>query len=173
MSSESITLYKLMILFMLDHIAIPLTNSQISEFFVGKNYTTYFHIQQAINELLESDFIRGEVMRNTTSYHLTGSGQAASGMFDDNISDDIKKEILEYFEEHKYELRRQSNITADYYQIKNGEYMVKASIKEKGNVLMELGLNVVSKSQAIAVCDAWNQKCEKVYQTVIEELLLG
>lgn len=171
MSSESLTLYKLMILFMLDHITVPLTNSQISEFFVGKNYTTYFHIQQAINELLESDFIRGEVMRNTTSYYLTASGQKASSMFDDQISEDIKKEILEYFEEHKYELRRQSNITADYYQMKNGEYMVKTTIKEKGTVLMELGINVVSKSQAIAACDAWSEKCEAVYQKVIEALL--
>ena len=34
MSEESLTLYKLMILFMLDNLDFPLTNSQLSEFFV-------------------------------------------------------------------------------------------------------------------------------------------
>lgn len=172
MSSESLTLYKLMILYMLKNVSIPLTNSQISEFFVGKNYTTYFHLQQAINELLESDFIRGVVMRNTTSYYLTSSGEEASNLFKDNISEEIQEEILSYYAEHDYELRKQSNMTADYYQLKNGEYMVKASIKERGNVLLEIGLNVVSKSQAISVCDRWNEKCESIYQKVVEELLL-
>ena len=33
MSEESLTLYKLMILFMLDNLDFPLTNSQLSEFF--------------------------------------------------------------------------------------------------------------------------------------------
>ena len=50
MSEESLTLYKLMILFMLDNLDFPLTNSQLSEFFVNHGYTSYFHLQQAINE---------------------------------------------------------------------------------------------------------------------------
>ena len=60
MSEESLTLYKLMILFMLDNLDFPLTNSQLSEFFVNHGYTSYFHLQQAINELVESEFVRGK-----------------------------------------------------------------------------------------------------------------
>ena len=71
MSEESLTLYKLMVIYMLDNLDFPLTNSQLSEFFVNEGYTDYFHLQQTINELIESEFIRGEVIRNTTSYHLT------------------------------------------------------------------------------------------------------
>ena len=41
MSEESLTLYKLMILFMLDNLDFPLTNSQLSEFFVNYGYTSY------------------------------------------------------------------------------------------------------------------------------------
>ena len=67
MSEESLTLYKLMILFMLDNLDFPLTNSQLSEFFVNHGYTSYFHLQQAINELVESEFVRAETIRNTTN----------------------------------------------------------------------------------------------------------
>ena len=77
MSEESLTLYKLMILFMLDNLDFPLTNSQLSEFFVNHGYTSYFHLQQAISELVESEFVRTETIRNTTNYHLMESGKEA------------------------------------------------------------------------------------------------
>ena len=126
MSEESLTLYKLMILFMLDNLDFPLTNSQLSEFFVNHGYTSYFHLQQAINELVESEFVRAETIRNTTNYHL----------------------------------------------ISSGEYMVKTQIKEKGSLLLELNINVVSKEQAIAICDSWEKKSDAVYGKLMEMLLL-
>ena len=62
---------------MLDNLDFPLTNSQLSEFFVNHGYTSYFHVQQAINELVESSFLRGDLIRNTTNYHLTEAGKEA------------------------------------------------------------------------------------------------
>ena len=170
MSEESLTLYKLMVLYMLDNLDFPLTNSQLSEFFVNHGYTSY--LQQAINELVESTFIRGEQVRNTTNYHLTETGKEALNMFDSKIPNPIKDDILEYFKEKKYELRKEVDITADYYPLKKGEYMVKTKIKERGTVLMELSINVVSKEQAIAICDKWVQKSDSVYSNVMETLLL-
>lgn len=120
MSEESLTLYKLMVLYMLDNLDFPLTTSQLSEFFVTHGYTSYFHMQQAVNELAESSFIRGELIRNTTHYHLTQNGREALQMFDSKISDAIKNDILGYFKEHKYQLRKEVNITADYYPLKKG-----------------------------------------------------
>ena len=41
--SETYTLYKLIVLYMLDKVDFPLTTSQISEFILEKEYTTYFN----------------------------------------------------------------------------------------------------------------------------------
>lgn len=169
---ESLTLYKLMILFMLDNLDFPLTNSQLSEFFVNHGYTSYFHLQQAINELVATDFIHGETIRNTTNYHMNRSGREALALFESQISDPIKQDILDYFAEKKYQLRREVDITADYYPLKKGEYMVKTQIKEKGNLLLELNINVVSKEQAIAICDSWRTKSDLVYSQLMDLLLL-
>ena len=157
---------------MLDNLEFPMTTSQLSEFFVNKGYTSYFHLQQAINELHDARFIRGEVVRNTTNYYLTTSGQETLDMFLGKIPDPIKKDIMDYFSMKKYQLRKEVDITADYYPLKKGEYMVRTQIKEKGSTLMELYLNVVSKEQAIEVCDKWSEKCESVYSKVMELLLL-
>ena len=42
MIQEPETLYKLMILYMLNKVNFPLTNSQLTQFFLDKEYTTYF-----------------------------------------------------------------------------------------------------------------------------------
>ncbi len=172
MSEESLTLYKLMILYMLDNLDFPMTTSQLSEFFVNNGYTSYFHLQLAINELSDSEFIRGDVIRNTTNYHLTSSGKETLDMFEGKIPDPIKKDIMDYFAIKKYQLRKEVDITAEYFPVKKGEYMVKTQIKEKGAILMELQVNVISKEQAIEVCDKWAGKCDAVYGKVMELLLL-
>ena len=44
--SETQTLYKLIILYILNHVAFPLSNAQLSEFILDKEYTDYFTLQQ-------------------------------------------------------------------------------------------------------------------------------
>jgi len=51
--AEAFKLYKLIILYMLDKVDFPLTNSQISEFILNEGYTTYFKLQQALSEILD------------------------------------------------------------------------------------------------------------------------
>ena len=71
MLSDPITLYKLMILYMLDHVNFPLTNSQLTDFFLDHEYTTYFTLQQALNELKEAGLIRMESTHNSSRYEMT------------------------------------------------------------------------------------------------------
>ena len=59
--SETFTLYKLIILYMLNKVDFPLTTSQISEFVLDKGYTTYFKLQEAISEL---DAVRADPHRD-------------------------------------------------------------------------------------------------------------
>ena len=68
--AEAYKLYKLIILYMLDKVDFPLTNSQISEFILNEGYTNYFTVQQTISELVESGFIHEESTHNRTFYHL-------------------------------------------------------------------------------------------------------
>ena len=58
--AEPATLYKLIILHMLEHIDFPLSNAQISDFFLDREYTDYFTIQQVIHDLMDSGLVRTE-----------------------------------------------------------------------------------------------------------------
>ena len=48
MLAEPMTLYKLMNLYMLKQVNFPLTNAQLSSFFLDRDYTSYFTLQQAL-----------------------------------------------------------------------------------------------------------------------------
>ena len=72
---ESLTLYKLIVLYMLEKVDFPLTNAQISGFILDKGYTTYFHLQQALSELTESELIHCETIRNSSYFSITKSGE--------------------------------------------------------------------------------------------------
>ena len=60
MNTDSTTLYKLMILYMLSKVNFPLSNTQLSSFMLDKQYTDYFTFQETINSLalLEATRIR-------------------------------------------------------------------------------------------------------------------
>lgn len=63
---------------MLNEVDFPLTNSQISEFILDEGYTTYFKLQQALSELLESGFIREESTHHRTFTILRKTEQRPS-----------------------------------------------------------------------------------------------
>ena len=55
--AEPFTIYKLTILNMLDKVDFPLTNTQISDFFLEQEYTDYFRVQQVLNDLADLSLI--------------------------------------------------------------------------------------------------------------------
>ena len=94
--AEAFKLYKLIILYMLDKVDFPLTNSQISEFILNEGYTTYFKLQQALSELLDSGFIREESTHTRTFYHLTEEGEETIHYFKNDISRRDDKYKIKY-----------------------------------------------------------------------------
>lgn len=47
---------------MLDKVDFPLTNTQISNFFLEQDYTDYFRVQQVISDLVDADLDRKSVV---------------------------------------------------------------------------------------------------------------
>ena len=63
------------------------------------------------------------------------------------------------------------HVTADFYPSKGDEYTVNLKIREKESPLLEINLNVVSRDQAVYICDHWEKKHSDVYSMLIEKLL--
>lgn len=106
--AEPFTIYKLTILNMLDKVDFPLTNTQISDFFLEQEYTDYFRVQQVLNDLADSGLIRTESTHSNTQYYITAAGRETLGFFRDKLTDAIEHDTIAYFEKNKMALRAPS-----------------------------------------------------------------
>lgn len=156
---------------MLDKVDFPLSNAQVCEFILEKEYTSYFNLQQSISELVEANFLRVETVRNTSLYHITEEGENTLEYFGRRISDAIKEEIDQFLQEHGYELRNEVSTRADYYKTAAGEYAARCLVKEKDATLIELTLTVPLEEQAASICNNWKQKNQQIYSWLMQELL--
>ena len=155
---ESLTLYKLIVLYMLEKVDFPLTNAQISGFILDKGYTTYFHLQQALSELTESELIHCETIRNSSYFSITKSGEQTLEYFGKEIPKEIKGEIAEFFKNNAMEIKEELSTFANYYKGEKEGYQVRCSAKEKEVPLIELTMTVPTKAAAEAVCASWQTK---------------
>lgn len=169
--SETFTLYKLIILYMLEKLDFPLTNGQISEFILDKGYTSYFTLQQAISEMTEANLIREETVHNRTLYHLTEEGLETIHFFKNNISSAIREDIDNFIAEKKYTLKNEVAIKADYYKNTNHEFSVHCQILENSAPLIDLTLTVPSEDEALAVTNNWERKHQELYALIMQTLL--
>lgn len=171
MPSDSMTLYKLMILYMLSRVNFPLNNNQISEFMLSNNYTDYFTLQEVLNDLTESNFIAADVYRNTTQYHLTEEGTDTIAFFNTRISNAIKDDIEQYLTDNKYELKNEVGTIADFYRSTNQDYIVHCQVKEGDSTLIELSLSVPLEEQANAMCSKWKDSSQEIYDFIMHKLM--
>ena len=169
--AEPFTLYKLIILYMLDRVDFPMSNSQISEFILEKEYTNYFTLQQAIAELIEAGLIREEVTSNRTLFHLTEDGASTIGFFRNQISRAIQSDIEEFLKNKQYDLKNEVSVKADYYRNTNKEYSVHCQVLERGLALIDLTVTVPSEEEAEIVSRNWKTKNQTVYALIMEHLL--
>ena len=170
--TDALTLYKLIILYMLDRVDFPLTNSQISEFILDKGYTDYFKLQQAIPELSQADSIHVKTTGNSSHYMITDAGEETLSYFGKNISEAIRSEIDEFLTEHKYQLRSENETLADYWKEAPDRYIVRCVVKEKGQPIVDIQLAVPDKDQAVIICDHWREKNSDIYNYLVKTLFV-
>ena len=75
MLQDPLTLYKLIVLYMLDRVTFPLTNAQVSDFILEREYTTYLTLQQVLNELTDAKMVTSQTILNRTHLSITPEGQ--------------------------------------------------------------------------------------------------
>ena len=156
---------------MLQKVDFPLTNSQISEFVLDKEYTNYFTLQQALSEMENANLIRLEKEHSRTFYHLTEEGAATIQYFKNDISPAIQTDIHTFLKKKKYELKNEVSVKADFYQSTSGEYNVRCQVIERGAPLIDLTIAVPSQGEAETIANNWAKKNQEVYAAIMASLL--
>lgn len=171
MANESITIYKLIILYTLSKVSSPLPPGIISDYITGHGYTNYFTLQNAFGELLEAELIAEASTYHVSYYEITETGKETLALFGQPLSADIRKEINEYLTEHKYEIINETSLVSDYHMTGEGSYLASCILREGNHILFRVELDVATEEDAIKICDNWQSASEALYQQAIQGLL--
>ncbi len=173
MLSEPMTLYKLMILYLLKQVNFPLTEERISEFFLTREYTTYFTLKQALSELADAGLIRMHAVQNATRCSITPEGEQTLGFFGKKISDEITADMDEFIRENRFKIRSEVGVTADCYQAGGQDFRVRCEINEGKTRLISLELSAPDEKQAQLMCSRWKTSSQEIYAFLLKKLLGG
>ena len=169
--AETYTLYKLIVLYMLDKVDFPLTTSQISEFILDKGYTTYFRLQETLSELTDSELLKIETTHNRTLYRLPETGADTIHFFSNKISPEIRTEIDDFLKEKQYDLKEEVAVKSDYYLKTDHQFEVQCQIVENGSSLIDMRITVPTEKEAKAIVNNWNLKNQEIYASLLSQLL--
>lgn len=170
MTQDPLTLYKLIVLYMLNRVNFPLTKAQVGDFILEREYTNFLTLQQAIAELIDAGLVIAKSNRNRTHLAITNEGIATLSYFGNRINDSIKEEIDGFFTANELEMRNEVSILADYYKSVSGEYEAHLIAKEKDITMVEITLSVPDEDTASAICVNWQKKNQEIYQYLTGQL---
>jgi predicted transcriptional regulator len=171
-SEEKQVEHKIMLLFLVDKMDIPISNSQIARFALEENYMNFYNVQQYLKEMVEAGYLDASQNDNITRYTITDEGLKTLDILSANLPSLIKSRIIKYVQENRNIVKQDLEITANhFYRHDNEEYFVKCAVYEDDNMLMELNLSVVSKEQALLICNNWKNNVGQVYARIIDLLL--
>lgn len=170
MTQELLTLYKLIILYLLGRASLPLSKKRVCDFVLDKGYTNYISLNQAIGELLDTGLIISQPINGRPHLSLTAEGTQSLSFFQSGVGDAVKEEINAYLKENKLELLSELSVTANYDKASTGEYEAHLSAKERGIPLVRITLSVPSEATAASICKNWREKNEEIYRFLAEKL---
>jgi len=170
-SMNELATNKLILLYLISKIKMPLSHAQITQFIMERAYMDYFSLQQYLTELIDSNLIVSQQENHKTRYIIANKGITTLEYFINRIPENIRLEIDEYIKKNRQQLKKELEITAEYIPEKHSEYIVYCKVKENDITLMNLQISVASKEQAKKICDNWKRNAQNLYGSILSSLI--
>ncbi|WP_317854007.1 DUF4364 family protein [Chakrabartyella piscis] len=162
---------KLIILHLVQKMGISLSNSEICQFLLNKEYMDYFSAQQYLAELVDANWLEKNKEHHNTRYMITDEGEDVISYFQNHINENVKADISLYVKENSKRIRAEYAVTANYFPEHSGDFLVKCGLcDDDGMTLMEISVSVVSKQQAQQICKNWRKNVNQLYGSFLTTL---
>ena len=168
---------KLLILYLISSMDLPMSRVQIASFFTEKELMNQFVLLQNLEDMVERGFLEA-ISENaedvgTTNYSLTEEGSAHLEHLESLIPRPVRQAIDNSIDETRGKIRKGFEKTANYFpNVENDEYIVKCGVYDdkRGTMLMEISLPVATREQAKFIQANWNANYTSIYQKVLAAL---
>jgi len=159
---------KLVILYLLDKMDIPMSNMQITQFALEEEFMDYFEIQESLVDMVEAGFLD---KTNDDYYTLTAEGMTPLEFFSSRLPAPSKTRINNYVLSNRNKIKKDFEVTANYfYDHVHNEFTVKCGAYEDRSMLIEVNVTVNNKEHARVICNNWKANVNELYGNILEAL---
>lgn len=167
---EVFTVYKLIILYMLDRAEGDVTQAMLSSFLLEGGYANFVSLAESYDQLEKRGLVQSVQRGDKSFLHLTEEGRETLGFFGARLSARIREQADQWLLENGHKIREDREVTAVYERMTSGVYEVRMSVRERDVTLLEVKLSVPDAGSAASIAGKWREKNPQIYQYLIENL---
>ncbi|MGN1212944.1 MAG: DUF4364 family protein [Christensenellales bacterium] len=167
------TINKLIFLFVLDKMEIPLTEDSIIDICTSRNeWLKYMDCKDVMWQLLDVGYIAKTANEDVPRYNITNEGRNCLSNFYLKIPSSTREEITVFAKENRMVFKRAQEYTGTYYKNSDGSYTTALKIKDplQSQNLFELKIVLQSRKSAVNATKKWREKAPSIYESVYEIL---
>ena len=168
--NESLAQNKVLILYILNKIAKPISSDELLKLVLSITDMNYFYFQQFLLDLLEKKYIATYSCDNGSLYIVTEEGKQTLSLTNSIIPGILKLKIDNNFKDSLSEIKEESAVTAEFIPENENEYLVKCKLIENNRSLLDITLFAGSRIQAINIVNNWKQKANTLYPEIFKLL---
>ena len=161
---------KALILYVLDKIGKPISNTALLKLITTINNMNYFYFQQFLLDLIETKYIISYQKDKETIYELTSEGREALELVKDLIPGYLKFKADNNFKENLRKIENELSITADFTPNNENDYTVKCQITENNKTIFEIQTLATSREQAKSIVENWMSNADLIYPKILDIL---
>jgi predicted transcriptional regulator len=166
-SSRELAQNKVILLYLIDRIDMPVSNLQITKIMLENRLMNYFFLQQFLNELCKAGYLQAKEEGKKEFYSITESGKQILDYFKTIIPQGIKKSIDNAKKSIRSKIRNETLVKAEIRTDFESGYMVKCSIHEDNFSLMDLYLAAGTRDDADAIRNNFKNNPQLIYEKII------
>lgn len=169
------TINKLIFLFVMDKMEIPLTEDSIIDICTSRNnWLKYMDCKDVMWQLLDVGYIAKTVNEDATIYNITHEGRNCLSLsnFYLKIPISTREEITAFAKENRMDFKRSQEYIGKYFKNNDGSYTTALKIKDplQSQNMFEIKIVLPSRKSAVNATKKWQKKAPQIFENVYEIL---
>jgi len=172
MNDKQFTENKIIILYILSEISLPVTTLQLTDILMQNAFMNYFSQQENISELLDAGMLKEYTDETQRKFFIiTPEGKDAGRTLLEMIPQIIKHNLDKHKEEIRKSIKRDWEINASQYIDENDDHYVRCYVRDGNAFLIDMKISAGNEKMASKMCVNWKKNTEKIYSLIISHML--
>ncbi|MBQ3551799.1 MAG: DUF4364 family protein [Clostridia bacterium] len=162
---------KLIALYFLNGFRDDISKESLSGIIGDHGWASYLEILGCLDELEEQRMIAAIPRPFGQSYRITQLGISTLGTFVEELRLSLRREIDDYIEKNREELRKDTQYIGDWEQQLDGSYVVSLKVAEGNRILFGIELHLPDVESARRAVRNFRDNAIDLHSVIIEKLL--